>query len=152
MNRLHTTAALFMLGACALASPAAAQGNLWSDSTSFNTPAGSTSSSFNDSAAGYGRDESGNRTIVDGRYVGSCYFNKDGITPGVGSRSGVDQAAGFPANPCTNQSAAPAQQNMAIGNSVTVMTQGSWNTVIVATNQTNNGNQTAILNGKLRLD
>ena len=65
---------------------------------------------------------------------------------------GEGEAAGFPANPCTNQSAAPAQQNMAIGNSVTVMTQGSWNTVIVATNQTNNGNQTAILNGKLRLD
>lgn len=41
---------------------------------------------------------------------------------------------------------------MAVGNSVTVVTQGTYNTVIVNTQQTNNGNQKVVLNGKLSLN
>jgi holdfast attachment protein HfaA len=39
----------------------------------------------------------------------------------------------------------------AVGNQLNVITQGSWNTVIVDSTQINNGNQTTVLNGKIDL-
>jgi holdfast attachment protein HfaA len=39
----------------------------------------------------------------------------------------------------------------AIGNQLNVITQGNWNTVIVNSTQTNNGNQSTVLNGKIDL-
>ena len=39
----------------------------------------------------------------------------------------------------------------AVGNQLNVITQGSWNTVIVNSTQINNGNQTTVLNGKIDL-
>jgi holdfast attachment protein HfaA len=141
-----------LLASGVLVFSASAQASGWSDGSSFNAPKGSGSSDFNAPAAGYGRDASGNRTIVDGRFVGHCYFNKDGITPGVGSRSGVAEASGFPTDPCQDKATGADVQAMAIGNNVTVVTQGSRNTVIVNTSQTNNGNQRVVLNGKLNFN
>lgn len=130
--------------------PAAANG--FSDGSSFNTPKGTAGPDFNAPASGYGRDANGNRTIVDGRFVGHCHFNKDGITPGVGSRSGVAESSGFPTDPCQDRVDGDRPNIMAVGNSVTVVTQGTYNTVIVNTQQTNNGNQKVVLNGKLSLN
>lgn len=141
---------LLASGVLAMPLPVAASGA--SDGSSFNAPKGTGSADFNAPASGYGRDANGNRTIVDGRFVGNCHFNKDGITPGVGSRSGVAEAAGFPTDPCQERTDGDRANLMAIGNNVTVMTQGSWNTVIVNTQQTNNGNQKVVLNGKLSLN
>ena len=144
------TILLLATGLFAMPLPAAANG--FSDGSSFNTPKGTASNDFNAPASGYGRDANGNRTIVDGRFVGHCHFNKDGITPGVGSRSGVAESSGFPTDPCQDRVDGDRTNIMAVGNSVTVMTQGTYNTVIVNTQQTNNGNQKVVLNGKLSLN
>lgn len=144
------TMLLLATGFLAMPLPAVASG--FSDGSSFNTPKGTANADFNAPASGYGRDANGNRTIVDGRFVGACYFNKDGLTPGVGSRSGVAEASGFPSNTCDEIQRGDRNNNTVIGNNVTVVTQGSHNTVIVNTQQTNNGNQKVVLNGKLSLN
>ncbi|MFN8948511.1 MAG: holdfast anchoring protein HfaA [Alphaproteobacteria bacterium] len=141
---------LLATGFLAMPLPAVASG--FSDGSSFNTPKGTANADFNAPASGYGRDANGNRTIVDGRFVGACYFNKDGLTPGVGSRSGVAEASGFPSDTCDEIQRGDRNNNTVIGNNVTVVTQGSHNTVIVNTQQTNNGNQKVVLNGKLSLN
>lgn len=144
------TMLLLATGFLAMPLPAVASG--FSDGSSFNTPKGTANADFNAPASGYGRDANGNRTIVDGRFVGHCHFNKDGITPGVGSRSGVAESSGFPTDPCQDRTDGDRTNLMAVGNSVTVVTQGTYNTVIVNTQQTNNGNQKVVLNGKLSLN
>lgn len=144
------TMLLLATGFLAMPLPAVASG--FSDGSSFNTPKGTANADFNAPASGYGRDANGNRTIVDGRFVGACYFNKDGLTPGVGSRSGVAEASGFPSDTCDEIQRGDRNNNTVIGNNVTVVTQGSHNTVIVNTQQTNNGNQKVVLNGKLSLN
>jgi hypothetical protein len=139
----------------ALATPAFAQDGHWGDSGGavFNTPMGyGSQAEFNGSPKGSTRDANGNRTIVNGRFSDNCAYNVDGITPGVGSRSRADQTAGFPQNPCTGAGGAPAVQNQAVGNNFTVVTTGAWNTVIIDNKQHNNGNQSATLNGGLKLD
>jgi holdfast attachment protein HfaA len=109
---------------------------------SFNT----NSASFN---GGYGRapgtenmpidvdtrDANGNRLIVDGIIQdGDAY----GRTGGSGAAYGRGGAT-------------------AIGNNLVVVTQGNWNTVIVNSTQTNNGNVTAtntapVIEGELDLN
>lgn len=143
---------MLMLASGVLAMPLPAVASGAADGSSFNAPKGTGSADFNAPAAGYGRDANGNRTIVDGRFVGACYFNKDGLTPGVGSRSGVAEASGFPSDTCDEIQRGDRNSNTVIGNNVTVVTQGSHNTVIVNTQQTNNGNQEVILNGNLVLN
>jgi holdfast attachment protein HfaA len=147
---------LLTAAAAILAVNATAQdGGGWGDSSAavFNAPKGyGSQAEFNGSPKGSTRDANGNRTIVNGRYTDNCYYNVDGVTPGVGSRSKVTGTPGFPQNPCANGTAAAAIQNQAIGNNVTVVTTGHWNTVVVDTTQTNNGDQSATLNGGLNLD
>jgi holdfast attachment protein HfaA len=81
------------------------------------------------------RDGNGNRMIVDG----IIQTGDDNST--FARQSG--QGAGF------------GSGSTAIGNNLVVVTQGSWNTVIVNSTQTNNGNVTAgnsaVLNGKVKL-
>ena len=89
------------------------------------------------------RDRNGNRLIVDGRIVTGddlSSFSTNSLASGGQSLSG----AGF-----FNQ---PQGQTSAIGNQLNVITEGSFNTVIIDSNQTNNGDQTAILNGELDLN
>ncbi|MEO9972000.1 MAG: holdfast anchoring protein HfaA [Hyphomonadaceae bacterium] len=89
------------------------------------------------------RDVNGNRLIVDGRIITGddlSSFSTNSLASGGQSLSG----AGF-----FNQ---PQGQTSAIGNQLNVITEGSFNTVIVNSNQTNNGDQTAILNGELDLN
>lgn len=72
------------------------------------------------------RDANGNRVIVDGRIMGETTTLFGGLTD-----------AGF------GSSLAPA----AIGNQLTVVTQGNWNTVIIDSTQINNGDVTAVVEG-----
>lgn len=97
------------------------------------------------------RDINGNRLIVDGRIITGddlSSFSTSTLATGGQSLSG----AGF--------SGESFSQNTAIGNQLNVITQGSFNTVIVDSTQINNGDQTAIigeqgtkdLNGELNLN
>jgi holdfast attachment protein HfaA len=92
------------------------------------------------------RDEHGNRVIVDGiiqdgssnsEYVSHDAHGAGSVYAGAGAWRGGSNAT-------------------AIGNNLQVITQGSWNTVIVNSTQINNGNVTAnsrpVLNGELKLD
>lgn len=141
-----------LLASGVLVLSASAQASGWSDGSSFNAPQGTGSSDFNAPASGYARDASGNRTVVDGRFVGHCYYYADGITPGVGTRSGVAESSGFPTNPCEERAGRHGTQAMAIANNVTVVTRGSRNTVVVNATQTNSGNQEVVLNGKINFN
>lgn len=99
------------------------------------------------------RDVNGNRLIVDGRIVTGddlSNFSTSTLATGGQSLSG----SGF-----FGQGLGSQQQNTAIGNQLNVVTQGSFNTVIIDSTQINNGNQTAIqnadsniLNGELDLN
>ena len=92
------------------------------------------------------RDANGNLTIIDGVIqsgTGSMFgkLNVGGVQDqfaGAGSLSGGSSVGSA----------------TAIGNNLVVVTEGSYNTVIVSANQTNNGAITAtttILNGKVNL-
>jgi holdfast attachment protein HfaA len=83
------------------------------------------------------RDARGNRLIVDGLIQDAG----DGDTWTRADGKGAAYGAGA----------------TAIGNNLVVVTQGSWNTVIVNSTQINNGNVTAtgqgaVINGELDLD
>lgn len=88
------------------------------------------------------RDANGNRLIVDGiiQNGASAYSSTSGGAAygysGVGSNGGTNIGG-----------------STAIGNSLNVVVQGNWNTVIVNSRQTNNGAVTAgtALNGTLNL-
>lgn len=89
------------------------------------------------------RDANGNRLIVNGliQSGASAYSNVSGgvssAYSGVGGSNGGTTIGG----------------STAIGNSLNVVVQGNWNTVIVNSRQTNNGNVSAgtALNGTLNL-
>lgn len=71
-----------------------------------------------------GRDFNGNRVIIDGIIQGSATSH----ISGVGVLGGGGVGAGSP---------------LAIGNNLNVITQGSWNTVIIDSTQINNGDVVA---------
>ncbi len=71
------------------------------------------------------RDENGNRLVVDGRIM-----NQSTLFGGLGDGGAGDSLSGT-----------------AVGNQLVVVTQGSWNTVIVDSTQINNGDQSVVLNG-----
>ncbi len=86
------------------------------------------------------RDANGNRVILDGRIMTGD--NLSTLSSSSASASAWSQAtagAGF-------------SQSSAVGNQINVITQGSYNTVVVNATQTNSGNQTTILNGGLNLN
>lgn len=86
------------------------------------------------------RDINGNRLIVDGRIVvGEDLSSFSSSTLGSGGQA--LSGAGF-----FGQGFGSSAQNSAIGNQLNVITQGSFNTVVIDSTQINNGNQTAIQN------
>jgi holdfast attachment protein HfaA len=111
-----------------LAGAAAAQ-TLEANVSSYNAGWGRVAGQENQPVAAGTRDANGNRVIIDGiMQTGvdeSSFSRSDGGSwgsSGVGSQSG---------------------NSTAIGNNLVVITQGSWNTVIVDSHQTNNGNISA---------
>jgi len=115
-----------------VALPAAAHAQtMTTNSASMNAGYGRASGQENRLADFGGRDANGNRLIVDGVIQtgeDQSIFARAGGGGVSGSMSGVGALGG---------------SSTAIGNNLVVVTQGSWNTVIVNSSQTNNGNVTA---------
>ncbi|NWG46658.1 MAG: holdfast anchoring protein HfaA [Alphaproteobacteria bacterium] len=102
----------------------------------FNTPFGFRPGETEQPIEGGTRDENGNRLIVNGRIMSSSsYAHSSLVTDYPASGVGAGSAT-------------------AIGNNLTVITDGSYNTVVINSNQVNNGDQEAnvVLNGSLNLD
>lgn len=121
------TASLALAAGLALASAAHAQ--VASNSASMNAGYGRVSGQENRLNDFGGRDSSGNRLIVDGviqQGEDQSTFTRTG--GGVFSSGGGVGMGG---------------SSTAIGNNLVVVTQGNWNTVIINSSQTNNGNVTA---------
>lgn len=121
------------LSAAALAASAGAASaqSMSSNSASFNAGWGRTSGQENWGGSGgtWARDANGNRVIIDGVI-----------------QSGSDQSSFFRSDfggASTHGSGAGFGGATAIGNNLSVVTQGSWNTVIVDSTQINNGDVTA---------
>jgi len=87
------------------------------------------------------RDGKGNLTITNGLIQGGSGLGY-GLNTQWGQTDGFFGATGF----------GNANTGTAIGNQLNVITQGNYNTVIIDSTQTNNGDQTAILNGELDLN
>ena len=84
------------------------------------------------------RDSAGNRYIVDGRIIyGDAYSTLNG---GLNTQWGATHGSGMLGN------------SMAIGDQLNVITNGSYNTIIIDNTQINNGNQNSVLNGELNLN
>lgn len=81
--------------------------------------------SFDQPIEASSRDANGNRVIVNGRMEIEGTLT-GGLMDGFGSGLGSAQA---------------------IGNQLNVVTQGNWNTVIIDSNQINNGDITAVIDG-----
>jgi len=131
------TAPLFGTLALVAAVPAANAADLGS-AASFNSGYGRSSGEENRLTLANRRDANGNRVIVNGVMSGA----------GVSTQDGVQQATAGGGSGVRGSGSATA-----IGNSLNVSVTGSWNTVIVDSQQVNNGDQTAgvSLNGDLKL-
>jgi len=115
-------------GACALPAAAHAQ-TMRANSADFNAGYGRRAGSENHPVEVSTRDANGNRVIVDGIIQSGEDQSTFAFGSGAGeSYSGVGSLSGSAS---------------AIGNSLVVVTQGSYNTVIVNSNQINNGNVSA---------
>ena len=126
--------ALGALATLSLAGSAAAQ-TMNANSASYNGGYGRINGQENQPVAGTTRDANGNRVIIDGLIQSGV--DQSVITRADGSAWG-GSGVGFQSGSST-----------AIGNNLVVITQGSFNTVIVDSTQINNGNISAgtTLNG-----
>ena len=130
--------------ACLLAAAAAGAQTLDSSSASFNAGFGRAPGQENRAVAvtSYGvRDANGNTVIVDG-VLQSAGASADSASSASASAS-ASASGSFSGGVGTSSSTA-------IGNNLTVITQGNYNTVIVDSTQINNGTVTATTsaNGK----
>jgi holdfast attachment protein HfaA len=131
---LTISAAVLALTAAAtgLASPARAQ-SLDANSAAFNAGYGRVAGSENHVVEYSTRDANGNRVIVDGVMLTGAdqsVYSSSRSSGSLDSYSGVGAMGGW-------------GSSTAIGNNLTVVTQGNNNTVIVNSNQINNGNISA---------
>ncbi|MCA8900199.1 MAG: holdfast anchoring protein HfaA [Hyphomonas sp.] len=81
--------------------------------------------------AANGRDELGNRVIINGLINGGSTLGQSLYT-GWGQTEGGTGMIG---------------SGMAVGNQLNVITNGSYNTIIIDSTQINNGDQTAVVSG-----
>lgn len=113
----------------------------FSDLSSYSHPMGMTAGQETQPSTPSLRDANGNLTVVNGQFTSSTMSQQSGV-----------QTAGTTTNGSggSNGSGAMFGGATAIGNSLNVITNGSNNTVIVTSTQTNNGNQEAnvSINGK----
>jgi holdfast attachment protein HfaA len=119
-----------------ITSQAAAQSEGYANSAVFNSGFGMSPGQENAPITGSNRDANGNLVIVNG------------VMNGAGS---VSQQDGVQQSSTGGGSGAGGATATAVGNSLNVTVTGTWNTVIVDSKQTNNGNQKAdaSLNGSL---
>jgi holdfast attachment protein HfaA len=126
---LLKTAAVALVAGLSLGSAAQAQ-TITSNSASMNAGYGRAPGQENRLTDFGGRDANGNRLIVDG-------VIQTGEDQSVFARTGGGVSSSM------SGVGALGGSSTAIGNNLVVVTQGSWNTVIVNSSQTNNGNVTA---------
>jgi holdfast attachment protein HfaA len=127
-TRLFAAGAAVLLASLALG-PAAQAQQMSTNSASYNAGYGRVSGQENRGVEYGTRDSSNNRLIVNGLIQsGETQSNFSAISGGVFS-SGSGVGSGGNAT--------------AIGNNLVVVTQGSWNTVVVTSVQTNTGEVTA---------
>jgi holdfast attachment protein HfaA len=117
-------------GLCAsLAAGSAAAQSMSANSASYNAGYGRVAGSENHPVDVSTRDANGNRVIVDGLILtGEDQSSFSSASGAIDSYAGVGASSGG---------------STAIGNNLVVVTQGSYNTVIVNSNQTNSGAVTA---------
>ncbi|WAC60929.1 holdfast anchoring protein HfaA [Brevundimonas sp. SL130] len=134
-------AAILVFGAPSLA---AAQTTGSSGAAQFQQGYGSARSATSAATTGSTRDANGNRVIVNGliQSGASSYSSQSGGVASAYAGAGSSSSSGSTTGGST-----------AIGNQLNVVVQGSHNTVIVNSKQTNNGDVTAgtALNGTLTL-
>ena len=129
-KRTSTALLIFVLAAPGVA---AAQSSGSAGLSTFQNGYGGARQSVTSAQTGSTRDQNGNRLIVDGiiQPGASAYSRQSGgvsnTYSGVGGSQGGNTVAG----------------STAIGNNLNVVVQGSHNTVIVNSRQTNTGNVTA---------
>lgn len=136
----HASALLLACALTAAAGGAAAQ-SMASSSAQYNAGYGRTPSQETRPVNPSTRDANGNRVIVDGVMqtgVDQSVYARASASGAVDSYAGAGAVGGA----------------TAIGNNLTVVVQGSWNTVIVDSTQINNGDVVAgaDLNGEIDLD
>lgn len=125
MIRTVLSSALGVVAAFAVAGPAAAQApdRLGDFENAYGAGYGSMERPIEAST----RDPNGNRLIVNGRMMLGEGTLQGGLTDGGGGLDNMGLTA--------------------LGNQLNVITQGSWNTVIIDSTQINNGDVNAVLNG-----
>jgi holdfast attachment protein HfaA len=135
-----------LAGTVASAGSAQAQ-MIGNNASSYNTPYGMSPAQENAPVDASLRDANGNLTVVNGVFTSSTMSQQTGV-----QQSSVLGSAALGASMSTGQTLTGAGfgqttigQATAIGNSLNVITVGTGNTVVVNSNQTNNGNQTATI-------
>jgi holdfast attachment protein HfaA len=133
--------ALAALAFAGVAVGSASAQSMAASAANYNAGYGRTYGQENQAVQPTTRDANGNRVILDG-------IIQTGADQSIFARAGAWGAADAFAG------AGALGGSSAIGNNLVVITQGNWNTVIVNSNQVNNGNVTANtdLNGKIVLD
>jgi holdfast attachment protein HfaA len=131
---------LGLLTAVTCVSPLPAVAQEARSSSEFNRPFGMGYGEETRPIDGSTRDQNGNRVIVNGRRAGGLFNESSGVFE---ERAGVGYGA---------FGQGPSATATAIGNNLTVITQGSYNTVIVNSVQENNGDQSVELELKGSVD
>lgn len=136
MKRLTLAPVLIAIIAAVSAAPAMAQVRSAAQiEAGYGSSAAVMDKAFNPST----RDERGNRIILDG-VIQSGAGNSAVMLNGEGALAGAEYF----------QSGATTMSASAIGNLVNIDVSGNWNTIVLNSNQVNNGDQTAsaVLNGR----
>ena len=128
---LSKTGLIACLTAAALAAGAsgAAAQSMTTNSASFNAGWGRSAGQENAISGGSTRDANGNRVVIDG-VIQTGSDQSSFVRTDLGGTGSSGSGAGFGGA-------------TAIGNNLSVITQGNWNTVIVDSTQINNGDVTA---------
>ncbi len=122
-----------------------AQAGDYSSASSYNAGYGMTAGEENKAADFSLRDENGNMTIINGMFTSASNQMESGAQQASATANGGSSQSGTGAGSSAGTSGAGSMYGgaQAIGNSLNVVTYGNFNTVIVDSKQTNNGNQTA---------
>ncbi|MBI3676796.1 MAG: holdfast anchoring protein HfaA [Proteobacteria bacterium] len=126
--------------ACLLIAGAAQAGD-YSNAAEYNHPYGMNAGQENAAVDPSLRDANGNLTVVNGQFTSSSFARSSASASASAFSSGVG---------IQNHTSSMFGDATAIGNSLNVITVGSWNTVIVNSHQTNTGDvkATVKLKGK----
>lgn len=131
----HTSLRIALIAA--LIAPAAAAADDYSNAASYNNGYGMAAGGENQAINPTLRDSNGNLTNVNGQFT-SSNFNS--------SNMAMSSSGSSLANLGTKSSGAGFNGATAIGNQLSVVTVGNFNTVIVDSKQSNSGTVTATVN------